>query len=88
MVCYFMPVPCVYSGSTWMMTHNGVEKMNKMVEKVTQRRPQSIGKKRKKEAETGLTASQPAQAGPQAGTHPVPAGLPASLGRPPGRPPS
>ena len=47
-----------------MKTHNGVDKMNKMVEKVTKRRPQRMDKKRKKEAETGWPASQPAQAGP------------------------
>ena len=47
-----------------MMTHNGVEKMNKtrskMMEKVTKRRPQRMDKERKKEAKTGRPASSPA----------------------------
>ena len=43
-----------------MKTHNGVEKMNKMVEKVTKRRPQRMDKERKKEAKTGRPASSPA----------------------------
>ena len=52
-----------------------------------------MDKKRKGEAETGQPASQPAQAGPQAGHPSDAAGLQAGLGRtptsrrrPPGRP--
>ena len=43
-----------------MMTHNGVEKRSKMMEKVTKRRPQRMDKERKKEAKTGRPASSPA----------------------------
>ena len=43
-----------------MMTRNGVKEMNKMVEKVTKRRPQRLDKERKKEAKTGRPASSPA----------------------------
>ena len=64
MVYYFMSVPCAYSGSTRMMTHNGVKEMakrrSKMMEKMNKERSQKMDKKRRNEAKTGWPASQPA----------------------------
>ena len=51
------------TGSTLMMTHNGVGKMSKrrfkMIAKMTKRRPQRMVKERKKEAKPGEPASRP-----------------------------
>ena len=43
-----------------MMTHNGVEKRSKMMEKVAKRRPQRMDNEKKKEAKTARPASRPA----------------------------